>query len=95
MVSQTYMLARRAFEVALQQERDEESEGSEPGMSVADSQAEELLYAAYRRCHFNKIRLETKRIKLQAYLDRGGRRSRRPTRHQVFEDRIRIRLFRY
>ena len=89
MVSQTYMLAGRAFELALQQERDEESEGDLTAITEADIQAEELLYAAYRRCHFIKIRLEAKGIKLQAYLDRGGRRSRRPTRHQIFEDRLR------
>ena len=81
-------IAKQALQAFVMQEIDVNGEAEYLRRVTSDKVAGEILYAAYRKAHFNLIRLRHKKLKLQHQLETGGRQKRRPSRHRVYHRRI-------
>ena len=81
-------IAKQALQAFVMQELDANGEEEYLRRITSDKEAGAILYAAYRKAHFNLIGLRRKKLKLQHQLLSGGKQKIRPQRHRVYRRRI-------
>ena len=81
-------MARKALVAIIMAERQGHADMEFIKWSTLNQEAGKVLFSAYRKSHFNLLRLRKKKVKLQHYSASGGRQARKPPRNERFHKRI-------
>ena len=83
-----YPMARKALVAIIMAERQGHADMEFIKWSTLNQEAGKVMFSAYRKAHFNLIRLRKMKVQLQHYLATGGRQARKPPRNERFHKRI-------
>ena len=83
-----FPMARKALETIIMAEREGHADMEFIKWSTLNQEAGKVMFTAYRKAHFNLLRLRKKKVQLLQYLATGGRKAREPSRNERFHKRI-------
>ena len=72
-----FPMARKALVAIIMAERQGHADIEFINWATFNQEVRKVMYSAYRKSHFNLLRLKKKKVQLQHYLATGGRQKRK------------------